>query len=112
MLQKSEFESPSEIYISYPDHSTYSELATYHHDAPYKSQTCAATYLLSGTVPRKYQSKDVSDIDVDMDEGPASTQEDEDGDDVPQVQITIVNETDLEGSSKFCSQGVEDSNIS
>lgn len=81
----------------------YSELATYHHDAPYKSQTCAATYLLSGTVLRKYQYKDVNnDDDVDMEEAPLSTQqdEDEDGDDVPQVQVTIVNETDLEGSFK------------
>jgi DNA polymerase delta subunit 3 len=67
----------------------YSELATYHHDAPYKSQTCAATYLLSGTVLREDQ--------------PLSTQqdqEDDDGDDVPQVQVTIVNEADLEGSFK------------
>ncbi|KAF8817429.1 hypothetical protein BYT27DRAFT_7247311 [Phlegmacium glaucopus] len=75
-------------------------LATYHHDAPYKSQTCAATYLLSGTVLRKYQYKDISDDDVDMDEGPASTQQDDDGggDNVPQVQITIVNETELKAA--------------
>ena len=36
-----------------------------------------------------------------MDGGPSYTQQDEedtDGDDVPQFQITIVNETDLEGS--------------
>lgn len=83
----------------------YSELAIYHHDAPYKSQTCAATYLLSGTVSRKYQYKDDSNNydDVDMEEGPSSTYQEEedddsDGDDVPQVQVTIVNETDLEGS--------------
>ena len=41
-----------------------------------------------------------------MEEGPSSTQpneedEDGDGDDVPQVQVTIVNEADLEGSAKF-----------
>lgn len=40
-----------------------------------------------------------------MEEGPSSTQQDEedegeDGDDVPQIQVTIVNEADLEGSSK------------
>lgn len=45
--------------------------------------------------------KNVSDEDMDMEEGPVSTQEDDDGDDVPQVQVTIVNETDLEGSSEF-----------
>jgi hypothetical protein len=43
-----------------------------------------------------------------MEEGPLSTQqdstqqdeevEDGDGDDVPQIQVTIVNEADLEGS--------------
>lgn len=78
----------------------YSELATYHHDAPYKSQTCAATYLLSGTVLKKYPHKDLSNEDVDMDEEFTPTQEeeeDDDGDDVPQVQFTIVNERDLEG---------------
>ena len=85
----------------------YSELATYHHDAPYKSQTCTATYLLSGTVLRRNKYKGVSNEDVDMEEGPSSTQQDEedededgDGDDVPQVQVTIVNEADLEGLSK------------
>jgi len=111
MLQKSEFESSFEAFISYHDLFTYSELATYHHDAPYKSQTCAATYLLSGTVLRNYR---YSDDDVDM-EGPAPTQkdnEDDDGDDVRQVQVTIVNETDLEGSSKSFAQGIVDSDIS
>ena len=67
----------------------YSELATYHHDAPYKSQTCAATYLLSGTVLRERQPSFTQ-----------QDQEDDDGDDVPQVQVTIVNEADLESSFK------------
>ena len=52
---------------------------------------------------RRYQYKGVSNDDIDMEEGPSSTQQDEeddDGDDVPQVQVTIVNEADLEGSSK------------
>lgn len=61
-------------------------------------------------MPRKYH---VSDGDVDMDEGPTSTQEDEDdGNDVPQTQVTIVNESDLQGSSKTFAQGLEDSDIS
>ena len=54
---------------------------------------------------RRYQYKGVSNEDIDMEEGPSSTpqdEEDDDGDDVPQVQVTIVNEADLEGSSKIC----------
>ena len=105
MLQKSECESSLQAFISYSDVFPFSELATYHHDAPYKSQTCTATYLLSGTVLSRYQHKGVSNEDIDMEEGPSSTQQDEedegeDGDDVPQIQVTIVNEADLEGSSK------------
>ena len=107
MLQKSECESSLQAFISYSDVFPFSELATYHHDAPYKSQTCTATYLLSGTVLRRHQYKGVSNGDIDMEEGPSSTQQDEeddedgDGDDVSQVQVTIVNEADLEGSSYF-----------
>lgn len=87
-----------------------SELATYHHDAPYKSQTCVATYLLSGTVLRRYQDKGLSNEDIDMEEGPSSTQdeEDDDGDDVPQVEVTIVNEADLESSFKIYNDAIVD----
>jgi DNA polymerase delta subunit 3 len=112
MLQKSEFESLLELTYLILNFLMYSELATYHHDAPYKSQTCSATYMLSRTVLRKHQKYHVSDDDVDMDEEPASTQEneeDDDGDYVPEVKVIIVNETDLEGiveSFFFFAQGV------
>lgn len=56
---------------------------------------------------RRHRNKGISNEDIDMEEGPSFTQQDEedededgDGDDVPQVQVTIVNEADLEGSSK------------
>jgi hypothetical protein len=60
--------------------------------------------MLSGSVLKRYQYKGVSNEDIDMEEGPSSTRQDEedgDGDDVPQVQVTIVNEADLEGSPKI-----------
>lgn len=59
--------------------------------------------MLSGTVLRRNQHKGASDEDIDMEEGPSSIRQDDDddGDDVPQIQVTIVNEADLEGSSKF-----------
>ena len=53
---------------------------------------------------RRNQYKDLGNEDIDMEEGPSSTQQDEEddeGDDVPQVQVTIVNEADLEGSPKI-----------
>ena len=51
---------------------------------------------------RKYQYKGINNDDVDMEERPSSTQEEDgDGDDVPQFQVTMVNEKDLEGSSKL-----------
>lgn len=52
----------------------------------------------------RYQHKSDSNEDIDMEEGPSSTQQDEeddDGEDVPQVQVTIVNEADLEGLPKI-----------
>jgi hypothetical protein len=65
---------------------------------------------------RRYQYKGVSNEDIDMEEGPSSTQQDEededgDGDDVPQVQVTIVNEADLEGSKILLLKAIVDSDI-
>ncbi|KJA27964.1 hypothetical protein HYPSUDRAFT_197528 [Hypholoma sublateritium FD-334 SS-4] len=67
------------------------ELAIFHHNAPYQSQACRATFLLNG-VPRA----PAYDEDYDMEGTPNATQEEEGGDEVPQTQITIVNEADLE----------------
>ncbi|KAF8966316.1 DNA polymerase subunit Cdc27 [Flammula alnicola] len=73
------------------------ELATYHHNAPYQSQTCLATFFLSGTV--KNASQEGYDEDVDMDSMPTASQGEEyDGDEVPQTKIMIVNERDLEAA--------------
>jgi hypothetical protein len=49
-------------------------------------------------VLRRYQDKGLSNEDIDMEEG---DEDDDNGDDVPQVQVTIVNEADLEGSHKI-----------
>ncbi len=70
-----------------------SELATFHHNAQYQSQTCRATFLLNG-IPRA----PAYDEDYDMDGTQNATQEEEEGgDEVPQMQIIIVNEAELEG---------------
>ncbi|KAF8159528.1 DNA polymerase subunit Cdc27 [Crassisporium funariophilum] len=74
------------------------ELATFHHNAPYQSQNCSATFLLSGSVRTIRHYKD-ADEDVDMEDEPFTSQVDEesdDGDEVPQMKFTIVNERDLE----------------
>jgi hypothetical protein len=77
-----------------------SELAMYHDNAPYQSQNCVATYLLSGEVsPRRRSYYDSEDIDMgfeltqSVDDG---EQEDCDGDELPQITIMVVNERDLE----------------
>jgi len=77
-----------------------SELAMYHDNAPYQSQNCVATYLLSGEVSSRRRSYDDSE-DIDMgfeltqsvDDG---EQEDCDGDELPRITIMVVNERDLE----------------
>ncbi|KAF8906218.1 DNA polymerase subunit Cdc27 [Gymnopilus junonius] len=76
------------------------ELATYHHDAPYQSQTCLATILLSGT-PRKlskYRNQNEEDEDINMDATQSTNADDDEyeSEEVPQIKITIVNEKDLE----------------
>ncbi len=69
-----------------------SELATFHHNAQYQLQTCGATFLPNGIprAPAYYENYDM--------EGTQNTtqEEEEGGDEVPQVQITIVNEAELE----------------
>ncbi|KAF9482550.1 hypothetical protein BDN70DRAFT_929929 [Pholiota conissans] len=72
------------------------ELARYHHDAPYQSQKCLATFLLSG-IPRRQDGHNY-DEDVDMDGIRNPIQEEEEGEEVPQTTITIVNERDLEAA--------------
>ncbi|RDB23473.1 hypothetical protein Hypma_009139 [Hypsizygus marmoreus] len=73
------------------------ELAIYHDVAPYQSQTCAATYLLCGEpLPPKIENEPE---DVDMDEGVATNEDaeyEDDGEEVPQTRIVLVNEKDLE----------------
>lgn len=77
-----------------------SELAMYHDNAPYQSQSCVATYLLSGEVSSRGKSyDDFEDIDMgfeltqSVDDG---EQEECDGDELPRITIMVVNERDLE----------------
>ncbi|KAF5316136.1 hypothetical protein D9619_006455 [Psilocybe cf. subviscida] len=73
------------------------ELATYHHNAPYQSQPCTATFMLTGILKLKERAPTQ---DVDMDGGPSATQEENDEEDdgewAPRVTVTVVNEKDLE----------------
>ncbi|KAJ3504223.1 hypothetical protein NLJ89_g8047 [Agrocybe chaxingu] len=73
------------------------ELATYHHEAPYKSLRSAATFIISGT-PRRSSSYKYGDEDYDMDAANNIEEEYDDSEDVEQTHITIVNERDLEGA--------------
>ncbi|KDR80653.1 hypothetical protein GALMADRAFT_135781 [Galerina marginata CBS 339.88] len=82
------------------------ELATYHHNAPYQSQTSLATFLLSGTPTSntrpQYKDEEDDDEDYNMDSTQASDKEEiDDGDEVPQIKITIVNERDLEDAKEL-----------
>ena len=77
-----------------------SELATYHHNAPYQSQDCSATFLISGTKKTSISRHGVEDEDVDMDQTPDSRNEEVeegDGEVVPQVHMSLVEGKDLEG---------------
>ncbi|KAG5637288.1 hypothetical protein H0H81_005083 [Sphagnurus paluster] len=68
------------------------ELAVYHDNAPYQSQTCFATYLLCGEV-----TPGDSDLDVDHDIGTdVKGEHEDDGDEVPQTKFLLVNERDLD----------------
>ena len=81
-----------------------SELATYHHNAPYQSQNCSATFLISGTKKTSNSRHGVEDEDVDMDQTPDSRNreakdetEEDDSEVVPQVYMSLVEGKDLEG---------------
>ncbi|TFK39870.1 DNA polymerase subunit Cdc27 [Crucibulum laeve] len=76
------------------------ELAAYHSNAPYMSQTCMATYLLCGEVSGQrtrrdsYESQDIQmETSQDYD-----TDDEEIGEEVTQIKMTVVNEKDLEGT--------------
>lgn len=82
--------------------SAKNELAMYHDNAPYQSQSCVATYLLSGELSsRKRSYDDFEDVDMgfeltqSVDDG---EQEDCDGDELPRTTIMVVNERDLESA--------------
>lgn len=67
--------------------------------APYQSQTCHATYLLSGEVFASKSAGDSQDVDMDYEEGADKEGEfEDDGDEVPQTKVMLVNEEDLEGA--------------
>ncbi|KAG6812774.1 hypothetical protein H0H92_000544 [Tricholoma furcatifolium] len=71
-----------------------SELAKYHDTAPYRSQTSHATYLLSGEIDPPY----AEDVPMDYEEGKDVLGDyEDDGDEVPQTKLLLVNEDDLEG---------------
>ncbi|KIM44644.1 hypothetical protein M413DRAFT_25098 [Hebeloma cylindrosporum] len=76
------------------------ELANYHHNGSFSTpdQRSVATFLLSGTPRSDARFPERTDEDYDMDnmqDGEQEEQED-DGEEVPHTQITIVNERDLE----------------
>ncbi|GLB41826.1 putative DNA polymerase subunit Cdc27 [Lyophyllum shimeji] len=70
------------------------ELAIYHDNAPYHSQTSAATYLLCGEAAPPAEPEDVNmDFDFGADMG---GEYENDGDEVPQKKVLLVNERDLD----------------
>ena len=76
-----------------------SELAMYHDNAPYQSQSCVATYLLSGEVSSRRSYDDFEDIDMGFEltqSADDGEQEECDGDELPRITIMVVNERDLE----------------
>ncbi|KAG6886239.1 hypothetical protein C0993_010801 [Termitomyces sp. T159_Od127] len=69
------------------------ELAVYHENAPYQSQTSYATYVVCGEIDPPY----VDDMNMGYGEGKDAEGElEDDGDDVPQVKLLLVNEPDLD----------------
>ncbi|KAG6891184.1 hypothetical protein C0995_008436 [Termitomyces sp. Mi166 len=70
-----------------------SELSIYHENAPYQSQISYATYLVCGEIDPPY----VDEMNMDYDEGKDVEGDfEDDGDDVPQMKLLLVNELDLE----------------
>jgi len=86
-----------------------SELATYHHNAPYQSQSCSATFLISGVFGKRNTNRNDEDDDYNMDQTPDPVAEDredaeegdeeDDSEEVVETCMTLVNEKDLEGTS-------------
>ncbi|KAG5647477.1 hypothetical protein DXG03_009412 [Asterophora parasitica] len=78
------------------------ELATYHENAPYHSQTSCATYLLSGEgIPAGD-----SDVDMDYDLGAdVNGDHEDDGEDIPQMKMLLVNERDLDVHVRTADRG-------
>lgn len=81
-----------------------SELAAYHAVAPYQSQTCFATYLISGDVftsQTRRRREDREDIDMEdvTDEG--LEYDYDEGDEVSTTTIMLVNERDFESMYGF-----------
>ncbi|KAG6897428.1 hypothetical protein C0992_001589 [Termitomyces sp. T32_za158] len=69
------------------------ELAVYHENAPYRSQISYATYLVCGEI----DPPDVDDMNMDYGEGTDAERDlEDDGDDVPQTKLLLVNEPDLD----------------
>ena len=81
---------------------TFSELANYHHNGSFSTpdQRSVATFLLSGTTRNnaQYLGRNDEDFDMDTTQGSEQEEQEDDGEEVPHTQITIVNERDLEGA--------------
>ncbi len=83
-----------------------SELATYHHNAPYQSQSCSATFLISGVFGKRNAKRNDEDNDYNMDQTPVTEDcedaeegdEEDDSEGVVETCMTLVNEKDLEGA--------------
>jgi DNA polymerase delta subunit 3 len=83
----------------------FSELATYHHNAPYQSQNSCATFLISGTLKKmdSYRKDSYEDVDMDQTQGSENVEdrngtEEDDSDEISQTTVRLVNEKDLEGA--------------
>jgi len=88
------------------NHVYISELATYHAIAPYQSQTCFATYLICGEVlapQTRYSQAYTEDVDMEGATDEDLEYDDDEGDDVPQTTIMLVNERDFESMSLLMS---------
>ncbi|KAG6821205.1 hypothetical protein H0H93_004026 [Arthromyces matolae] len=74
------------------------ELANFHENAPYQSQTSYATYLICGEIDPPFMDEmnidygKRKDVEEDGEDG------EYDGDDVPQIKFLLVNEPDLENA--------------
>jgi hypothetical protein len=82
------------------NHLWISELATYHAVAPYQGQTCFATYAICGDQARQSQA-DTEDVDMEAAMDDDLDYEYDDGEDVSQTTIMLVNERDFEGKREY-----------